>query len=169
MALARAMNPQLHAVALGIEILAWALGVPAACGLVLGGFAQFFRKAPTRAAGAGGYGAQNPDAILLVLGGMSRAISWLAQLLGALGGFLLRGVFWVSLAVLPLALVLFFTARGLHAGESWARWIGGLMAAGFALVAGISALAGRGWLRIAALLLALIAGYVAVVLVWSGF
>lgn len=162
------MNPHVHAVSLGIEILAWMLGVPALLGLLVGSIAQLTRRDPAQRTNAGNMGS-NPDAILMVLGGMSRVITWLAQILGALSGFLLRGVFWVSLVVFPVALVLFFTARGLNAGEPWARWLGSLFAAAFGFVTLLAALGLRGGRRLFVLLLTLVSGYALWALAWIGY
>lgn len=65
----------------------------------------------------------NPDALLLMLAGITKAFGWLAQLLDAVFGLvaLLAG------AGLLLAAALWFTGRGLQAGAGWARYSGGTL------------------------------------------
>lgn len=158
------MNSSVAVVANIFQAGAILLGVPALSGLLLGGLARFVRRGP-RGSSADAF-PKNPDAILFLLGGLTRALEGIAAVFGAMGKFLLRGLVLVSCVVLPFAVVLFFTGRGLHAGEGWARWVGFGMLALVTLVSAFGVLALRKTPRGFALLLAAAAGYGAWVL-WT--
>lgn len=63
----------------------------------------------------------NPDAILLMLKGMTQAIGFLGRAAGTLGQIAMNFLAGVSAVALVLALALWFTGRGLQAEANWAR------------------------------------------------
>lgn len=64
---------------------------------------------------------KNPDALLLMLKGMTEAIGALSRAAGSLGQFLLGGLAIIAGVGLVLAIACWFTGRGLHAHAHWAR------------------------------------------------
>jgi hypothetical protein len=87
---------------------------------------------------------KNPDGILLILDGMTRSIGVFASVLGFLGKFVFGGLALVAVVILLFAIALFFTGRGLHAHQSWARIVAGLLMAGLLLAALLGLLSFRG-------------------------
>ena len=72
----------------------------------------------------------NPDAILIILDGMTRVIGAMAGVFGFLGKLILGALVVLSVMGLSLATALFFTARGLHAQQEWARAAAGVLMLG---------------------------------------
>jgi hypothetical protein len=113
-------------------------------------------------------GVQNPDAILLILGGFSRGLGALAGAVAKFGHFALGVLAALAAAGLVLALALFLTGRGLHAQEAWARGLGGVLAGGVFLLSLLAFLSLRGPLALVAATTSAASGY-ALVLLWRGF
>src|SRR5580765_4778525 len=75
----------------------------------------------------------NPDAILLILSGMTRVVSTFASILGFFGRFIFDSIAIVAFITLGIAIALFLTGRGLHAQSTWARVVAGLLMTGVSL------------------------------------
>lgn len=113
-------------------------------------------------------GVQNPDAILLMLGGFARGLDALVGAMARFGQFALGILAALAAAGLVLALTLFLTGRGLHAQEAWARGLGGVLAGGLLLLSLLAFLSLRGPLALVAAAVTAASGY-ALVLLWRGF
>lgn len=96
---------------------------------------------------------KNPDAILLILDGMTRGLGAAAKFMGAISHALLSGLAVVACVVLVIAVAFFVTGRGLQTGASWARASAFLLVGVTLLTAALAALSFHGILRGAALLL----------------
>ncbi len=111
---------------------------------------------------------KNPDAILLILEGMTRTIGAVSNVLGFFGKFVFAALAILSAGALLLAVALFFTGRGLHAQQEWARISATVIAAGVTLWGLASATAFRGfWLLLSLTLTAV--GLYALRILWLGF
>lgn len=63
----------------------------------------------------------NPDAILLILKGVTGTLEALGRFAGAVGQFLLNGLAIVAVAGLVIGVACWFTGRGLSTHAGWAR------------------------------------------------
>ena len=161
-----ALPLNLSAVANAFYVAAASLGLPSSVALLVYAFYRVqLWVTPTP---AGNQFPKNPDAILLILQGMTRAIGGIAGALGRVGQFLFNGVAVISVFALVLAVVLFLTGRGLHAHQGWARGLAGLITGGVLLISLLSLTALRGPLLLLSVGLAAASGY-AVCAVWRGF
>jgi len=111
---------------------------------------------------------KNPDAILLILQGIVRAVSGTASVLGRVGSFLFNGLAMISVLALVFAFVLFLTGRGLHAHQGWSRGVAGIITSGLFLVSFLSLMSIRGPLVLLPAVLAA-TSFVATWSVWRGF
>lgn len=110
----------------------------------------------------------NPDAILLVLTGMTRVLQFLSRVFGRLGKVLVRAIAVCSLVGVVVAVTLFLTARGLHEQYAWARIAALVASACGSLFTGFAFVATRGLVRVTSLVLAAICGRV-LWIVWQGY
>ncbi|MFG6428772.1 hypothetical protein [Roseateles sp. LYH14W] len=117
------MNPV--SMAMLASLFTWAgglLGAPSTVVLVLYGLYRAVGAggdASERAAGAG-FGS-NPDALLLMLKGISTAIASIAGAVGSVAQWMFNVVAMVAVAGLVVATLCWFTGRGLAAQAAWAR------------------------------------------------
>ena len=123
------LNP--ISMALLASLFTWAaalVGAPSTVVVVLYGL--------YRAVGAGGNAGDratgtefgsNPDAILLMLKGISTAIASIASAVGSAAQFVFNALAMVAVAGLVLAALCWFTGRGLAAQAAWARFSAGAM------------------------------------------
>ncbi|MFT3953779.1 MAG: hypothetical protein QM722_05105 [Piscinibacter sp.] len=95
----------------------------------------------------------NPDALLLMLQGLTRVVVGVADLVGALAQFVLDVAAAAAGAGLVIAIVLWFTGRGLQAQATWARCSGFALLTLAMLAALLLALSFHGVGRIAMLAL----------------
>ncbi len=111
---------------------------------------------------------KNPDAFLLILGGIARGIGAAANFLGAVSQGILAMLAVLSAVGLTLALALFLTGRGLHAHAGWARATGGVLMGVLFLVALASLTVFRGPLALVSATVVAASAYAAWML-WRGF
>ncbi|MBL9170279.1 MAG: hypothetical protein JNN07_21265 [Verrucomicrobiales bacterium] len=114
------MNPiTLQGLATGFIATSIAMGLPSLATLLLYAGHQIRNRltAPTAEPNFG----DNPDAILLMLKGMTQAIGLLGRAAGALGQMAMNLLAGVSVVAFVLAVALWFTGRGLQAEANWAR------------------------------------------------
>jgi hypothetical protein len=163
------MNPHVVTLANSFYVGAALVGVPS---LVITAWYAVFRfrlwmTPPTPTADSFN-SIKNPDAVLLVLGGMARGIGAAANFLGSLG----QGIFALFAVLgsvgLVLSITLFFTARGLHAHAAWARGMGGVLMTLVLLIALLSLTVLRGPLMLLSMSVAAASGY-ALWTLWRGF
>jgi hypothetical protein len=117
------MNPVSMTMLAGLFTWAGAaVGVPSAVVLVLYGLQRAFAAgggAGDRGEGAG-FGS-NPDALLLMLKGLSTAIAAIAAAVGSVAQFVFNVLAMAAVAGLVVAALCWFTGRGLAAQAAWAR------------------------------------------------
>jgi hypothetical protein len=112
------MNPlTLQGLATGFIATSIAMGLPSIATLLLYVGYQIRNRlsTPTTEPNFG----DNPDAILLMLKGMTQAIGFLGRAAGTLGQIAMNFLAGVSAVALVLALALWFTGRGLQAEANW--------------------------------------------------
>lgn len=115
------MNPiSLQTLATGFAVTGAVIGLPSLAVLLLYA-ANVIRNHFNAGASSGTDFGKNPDALLLLLKGMTETIGAISRVVGALGEFLLGGLAIVASVGLVLALACWFTGRGLHAHAHWAR------------------------------------------------
>ena len=160
------MPPQIVTIANAFYAVAALFGIPAAAVTVLYAVHRlrlaFATPPPAPSA------VKNPDALLLVIEGMSRALNTTATFFSGVSNMVFSIVAGIAGVALVASIALFLTGRGLHAHHAWARFAGsGLMAV--ALVAGLfSLLTFRGPLMLGSLAVILASGY-ALMGLWRGF
>jgi hypothetical protein len=159
-------TPTLGVVANAFYAAAAGLGLPSIAALLL--YASHRVQLWVRPTPEGAGFPKNPDAILLILHGMTRLIGGAAGVLGRVGQFLFNGVALISAFALIFALVLFLTGRGLHAHQGWARGFAGLITGCLLLTSLLSLTALRGPLLLLSTGLTLASAY-AICAVWRGF
>lgn len=114
------MNPlTIPLLATGLSVLGVVLGVPSATVLVLYGINALRLRGSSRPAGSG-FG-DNPDAVLLVLKGMTETLGFFARIFGSLGQVLLNALALLATLGLVVAVLFWFTGRGLNSQAAWAR------------------------------------------------
>jgi hypothetical protein len=109
----------------------------------------------------------NPDAVLLVLKGLSRAVGNAAHIAGSLAQLVLDAAALAAGAGLVLALVCWGTGRGLQADATWARLSACTLLLLGVLVALLLALSLRGVARVPMFALVVLGG-LALHAVWAG-
>ena len=160
------MTLSLHSLANAFYIGSAAIGLPSVAGLVISVVYYAHRWLTPAHEPAGSV--KNPDAILMILGGITRVFEGMATVVRFLGKYLVGGIAVLATAGLVLAIGLFFTARGLHAHQAWARGAAGLLIGALTLGCLVVLLSTRGWPFVLATILAAANGYVLVML-WRGF
>lgn len=114
------MNPvTIPFLASGLSVLGIVLGVPSATLLILYGINSLRLRWSSRPVGTS-WG-DNPDAVLLVLKGMTETVGFLARVFDSFGQVLLNALALAAVAGLVFAVALWFTGRGLNAQAAWAR------------------------------------------------
>jgi hypothetical protein len=119
------MNPHLSHLATAFEVAAAVLAAPSLLGLSL---CVFVRLTARRAKADDSLSSvKNPDAILLMLRGITGLFGLAGGLVGGAANVFFKGVAVASLVLLTLSVVLFLTGRGLHARRDGARVAGALV------------------------------------------
>ena len=121
------MNPQIIYIANAFYALAAVLGFPALLGLmasIVFGVRLWLMPIPPASAPT-----KNPDAIMIMLEGIARAVGFGAGIVSAIGksAAVLMGT--VSVVVLISAVVFFYAGRGLHAQSGCARGVAAVLLA----------------------------------------
>ena len=152
------MNPQVTTLVWIHYIAAGVLGVPALVGSLYSGYGliELLRNpiSPLREV------QYSQDGMLQLITGVERGLGILLRPLAAFGEFFVKLAFGVSIMVLLLAVVLFFTGRGISVGAGWARAVSGAALGGMALVGALGCLISAGpTLRLLTASMALCGGY----------
>lgn len=142
------------------------LGIPSVTLLAFYAFHQL-TKPDGQAAVATDFGSQ-PDAILLMLKGMTQALGALAGVAGTAAQFLFNAMAVVATLALVLATACWFTGRGLGAQAAWARISAGVLLSLVLLPALLLALSLHGVARVAMLVLAALC-LLALHTIWAGY
>ncbi len=106
--------------ATGFSAISVALGIPSFAVLLLWVINLIRTRLTAGTPSSTDFGS-NPDALLLMLKGMTKVIGALGRIFEPLGKFLLNGLALVACVGLVLAIACWFTGRGLHAHANWAR------------------------------------------------
>jgi len=160
------MTPDIAHVALAFCAGAAILAVPAMAGLL---FAltlgiRLWRQPATPASAP----VRNPDAILLMLGGITRVATAIGGVVGFAGRLLAIVLTLASVVALLVAGVLYATGRGLQEHEDGARGLAAAITGGLLLMSGVSLTMARRLWRL--LCVALIAAEVyALAALWHGY
>ena len=126
------MTPQINYLANAFYVVAAALGLPSLLGILFSiVFGVRLWLMPTPPANAP---VKNPDAILMILEGITRAVGLGAGFLSGIGKVMVVVIGAVSVVAFILAVVFFHTGRGLIAHQAWARGTGMVMLGGILLV-----------------------------------
>lgn len=151
------------------SVFTWAgaiVGAPSTVALVLYGL--------YRAVGAGGdrpastdFGS-NPDAILLMLKGISTVIGSIASAVGSAAQFVFNAVAIAAVAGLVFAALCWFTGRGLAAQAAWARVSAGALLTVVLLPSLLLALSAGSGLRLPMMVLAAFCLF-ALHTLWAGY
>ena len=148
------MPPDIGVLPLAFTIAAIVAGCAAIAGLFLA-IALYLpssRKTPPVAP----LPTRNPDAILLMLQGMTHVATAAGRLFGVLGRVAAIALAVLSLASLAFAALLLATGRGLDAHEDWARVTAVVVSTAVTVGSSGLVLSTRGWWRV--LMLLLVAG-----------
>jgi len=138
------VNPHIIFLANQFYAVAAVLGIPSlVITLLYAGYRIQLWLAPSSTASSFGK-VSNPDAVLLVLEGITRAVGSLAAVWRFVEKFVFGGIAIVACVVLAIALALFFVGRGLQGHQDWARLMAGLVMTGLVLVAVLSVTSIRG-------------------------
>lgn len=154
------------------SLFTWAgvlVGAPSTVVLVLYGLHRAVGAggdASDRATGAG-FGS-NPDAILLMLKGVSTVIASIASAVGSAAQFVFNVLALVAVAGLVVATLCWFTGRGLAAQAAWARVIAGVMLTLVLLPSLLLALSAGSGVRLSMVALAAFCLF-ALLTVWAGY
>ena len=161
-----ALPPSLGAVANAFYLAAAGLGLPSASLLLLYALYQVQRwlapASPTTSF------PKNPDAILMMLQGMTRVIGGASTALSRAAQFIFEGAAVVSTFALVLAALFFVIGRGLHDHQTWARGLAGAFAGTLLVVTVLLVTTLRGPLLLLSAILA-VASFGAVWSLWRGF
>lgn len=114
------MNPlSLSSLATTFIAMSVAMGLPSITVLLLylGNLIRNRLSTPTPTPNFG----ENPDAILMILQGMTQAVGVLGRIAGSLGQIALNFLAILSTFAVVLAVAMWFTGRGLQAQTNWAR------------------------------------------------
>jgi len=163
------MDPRIAIVANGFYVAAAVLGVPSFLGSLFFGFSALRLSLLRTPATDSTAMPKNPDAVVLTVMSIAKVVGGAANLLGKLGGGLIKGLAIVSVSVLACAALLFLTGRGLQLQESWARWLAFLLMLPFALISPIGLLSrGSPLIRVVSAAVCFSSGYALFVL-WTAF
>lgn len=111
---------------------------------------------------------KNPDAVLLLLEGISRAILAIAALVGMVGRVVLAGMTVVATLVLLFGISLFLVGQSLQAHAGWARIMAAVLVALIELPAMLGTLSLRGSPRYVAAFIAF-TGALILHSLWNGY
>ena len=139
------MNPEISQVAYALYAGAAVLGLPALAGVlfcIVFGLRLWSLPAPSASRPTA-----NPDAIIMMLEGMTRVIAAAAGVAGFVGKVLVVVLALASIVALILAGILFSTGRGLLEHQDSARGVAAAVMIGLLLVSLFSLTAVRGLLR----------------------
>ena len=121
------MAPQISFLANAFYVVAVALGLPSLLGVLFSivfGIRLWLLPAPSANAPV-----KNPDAIIMMLEGITRVVGIGAGFFSGVGKMLTVVVAVASIVALAFAIVCFYTGRGLHNHQAWARGIAMLLLA----------------------------------------
>ncbi len=150
------MNPvSVSALASVFTIGGALVGLPSLATLVAYGLITLYQRLSPlpRPSGFG----TNPDAVLLVLQGITQVIGGLARLLGSLAQLVLDLAAVAAGASFAFGLLCWWIGRGLHAHATWARFGAGALLTVLLLVAGLLALSSGGPRRLVPMLIVVVA------------
>lgn len=115
------MNPiTIQTLATGFTATGMALGLPSLAVLLLWTINAVRTRLAAEASSGTNFG-DNPDAILLMLKGITETVSALGRFAGSLGQFVFNGLAIVAIVGLAVGVACWFTGRGLSANANWAR------------------------------------------------
>lgn len=115
------MNPiTIQTLAAGFTAAGLALGLPSFAVLLLWTVNAIRIRLSADASASTNFG-DNPDAILLMLKGITETLGAFGRFAGLLGQFLFTGLAVIATVGLILALACWFTGRGLNTHANWAR------------------------------------------------
>lgn len=115
------INPiTIQTLATGFTATGMALGIPSFAVLLLW-TVHAIRTRLTDDASSSTHFGDNPDAILLMLKGITETIGALGRLAGSLGQFAFNGLAILAVVGLVIGVACWFTGRGLNANANWAR------------------------------------------------
>ena len=121
------MTPQISYLANAFYVVAALLGLPSLLGLifsiVLGIRLWLMPSTPANAP------TKNPDAIIMMLEGITRAVGFGAGIISGIGKMTVAVIGTISMMALISAVMFFYTGRGLHAHSGWARGMAMLLLA----------------------------------------
>ena len=128
------MNPlSISTLATGFSVLGAVIGLPSVAVLLL---RLVNRVRPSAESTSGPNFGKNPDALLLLLKGISETVGAIGRVSGFLGQILLNALSLVATVGVILAFTFWFTGRGLHAHAQWAR-LSGFIVLGLALLSSL--------------------------------
>ena len=126
------MTPQISYVVNAFYVVAAVLGLPSLLGLIFSiilGIRLWLMPAPPAGAPT-----KNPDAIIMMLEGITRAVGFGAGIISGIGKVTVAVIGTLSVVALISAVMFFCTGRGLHAHSGWARGVGAALLAVMLLV-----------------------------------
>jgi len=126
------MIPQISYVANAFYVVAAMLGLPSLLGMIFSivfGIRLWLMPAPPTNAPV-----KNPDAIIMMLEGITRAIGMGAGFFSGVGKVMVGVIGTVSIVTLIFAVTFFYTGRGLQAHSGWARGMAGVLLAGLLII-----------------------------------
>ncbi len=142
------MNPiNVQTLATGFSVISVALGIPSFAVLLLWVINLIRTRLTAGTPSSADFGS-NPDALLLMLKGMTVAIGALGRIFGPLGKFVFNGLALVASIGLVLAIACWLTGRGLHAYAHWARVCAFILLAPATLASFLLALSSHGIVRL---------------------
>ena len=110
---------QISSIANAFYVIAAMLGLPSLLGLLFSivfGIRLWLLPVPSASAPT-----KNPDAIILMLEGITRAVGFGAGIISGLGKMAVTVISAVSIVALIFAVMFYYAGRGLHAHSVWAR------------------------------------------------
>ncbi len=118
----RTMNNPLtiSTLATSFSVIGIALGGPSLTVLVLYTINAISLRLASGTSSSTNFG-DNPDAILLILKGITETVSAIGRFAGSLGQFIFNGLAILSVIGLLFGIACWLTGRGLSANASWAR------------------------------------------------
>jgi hypothetical protein len=136
------VNPQIGLIASGLYAASLALGIPSLAATLFFGWnaLRLWMLGVPKDSGP----SRSPDQLIRLIEDGARAIGAAAKLAAAAGQTVITILAIVSLALLVFSAALFFVARGLRAGQPWARVVAGAMMAIVLLIPALALLSTRG-------------------------
>lgn len=115
------MNPlTISTLATSFSAIGVAIGAPSVTVLVLYGINALRLRLASGTPSSTSFG-DNPDAILLMLKGITETVGALGRFAGSFGQFIFNGLAILATAGLVAGIACWFTGRGLSANAHWAR------------------------------------------------